>query len=112
MSGARRRLIDKNDVLKLQLQSYWKSTFDCKESVYQSDTSFVELIDNNNDARYTIRIDTSISPMPNEIAKFDVFHIKVAKFDDFIIIWKYTWHNEYKCVCSGGKNRQVWRFSE
>ena len=50
----------------------------------------------------TQKIDTSINPMLSEIAKFDVFHIKVAKFDDFIIIWKYTWHNEYKCVCDGG----------
>ena len=83
MSGAKRRRFDKNDVLELQLQSYWKSKFDYEESVYQSDTSFVELIDNINDARYTIRLDTSISPIPNGIAKFDDFHTKVAKFDVF-----------------------------
>ena len=47
MSGAKRRLIDENDVLNVTVTKLLKSTFDCKESIYQSDTSFVELIDNN-----------------------------------------------------------------
>ena len=46
MSGAKRRLFDKNDVLNVTVTKLLKSKFDCKESIYQSDTSFVELIDN------------------------------------------------------------------
>ena len=52
MSGAKRRRFDKNDVLNVTVTKLLKSKFDCKESVYQSDTGFVELIDNKN-TRYT-----------------------------------------------------------
>ena len=44
MSGAKRRLFDKNDVLNVTVTKLLKSKFDRKESIYQSDTSFVELI--------------------------------------------------------------------
>ena len=45
MSGAKRRLFDKNDVLNVTVTKLLKSKFDRKESIYQSDTSFVGLID-------------------------------------------------------------------
>ena len=53
MSGAKRRLFDKNDVLNVTVTKLLKSKFDCKESVYQSDTSFVELIVIIINTRYT-----------------------------------------------------------
>ena len=83
MSGAKRRLIDENDVLNVTVTKLLKSKFDCKESIYQSDTSFVELIDNNNDTQDTQKIDTSINSMLSEIAKFDDFHRKIVKFNVF-----------------------------
>jgi len=83
VSGAKRRLFDKNDVLNVTVTKLLKSKFDCKESVYQSDISFVELIDNIYNTQDTQKIDTSINPMLSEIAKFDDFHRKIVKFDVF-----------------------------
>ena len=83
MSGAKRRLFDKNDVLNVTVTKLLKSTFDCKESIYQSDTSFVELIVIIIWTQDTQKIDTSINPMLSEIAKFDDFHRKIVKFDVF-----------------------------